>query len=205
MTPQYWMQATEELSKNDPILKQLIECFVEEKLVSGACAFTTLARSIVGQQISVKAADSVWQRIISSSPKFTPSFILQSNDDLLRSCGLSRQKVAYLRDLAQYFSQTLKPEQAWNQLSDQELISELTQIKGIGRWTAEMFLIFHMQRPDIFPLDDIGLQRAISRFYNNNQPVDKEMMNAIALPWKPWRTVATWYLWRALDPLPVEY
>lgn len=205
MTPRYWQQATEALSRTDPVLKQLIECFAEEKLVSRGCAFTTLARSIVGQQISVKAADSVWQKIMGITPELTPSFILGCEDEPLRSCGLSRQKVAYLRDLSRYFAETSQPEQSWNELSDQQLVSELTKIKGIGRWTAEMFLIFHMQRPDVLPVDDIGLQRAISRYYNNNQPLDKKAITAIAMPWQPWRTVATWYLWRALDPLPVEY
>jgi len=205
MTPQYWQRATEELSRGDPVLKRLIQCFAEEKLISRGCAFMTLARSIVGQQISVKAADSVWQKIMRTTPELTPFFILGCEDELLRSCGLSRQKVAYLRDLAEYFTRTSQPEQSWNGLSDQQLISELTKIKGIGRWTAEMFLIFHMQRPDVLPVDDIGLQRAISRYYNDNQPLDKKAITTIAMPWKPWRTVATWYLWRALDPLPVEY
>ncbi|GKS68122.1 DNA-3-methyladenine glycosylase II [Nitrosomonas sp. PY1] len=205
MTPSYWEQATIELAQNDAVLRNLIHCFKQEKIVSRGCAFTTLARSIVGQQISVKAAESVWQKIMSNVPGFSPAAILTSQDELLRSCGLSRQKITYLRDLAQYFTHTPHPECAWATLTDQALVTELTQIKGIGRWTAEMFLIFHMQRPDVLPLDDIGLQRAISRYYNDNQPIDKKKMNEIALPWRPWRSVATWYLWRALDPLPVEY
>lgn len=151
-----------------------------------------LARSIVGQQISVKAAESgVWQKIIGNMTEFSPATILASQNELLRSCGLSRQKVAYIRDLALYFTNTQQPEYTWATFTDQALITELTQIKGIGQWTAEMFLIFHMQRPDVLLLGDIGLQRAISRYYNNNQPIDKKKMNEIALPW---RSVATWYL-----------
>lgn len=205
MTPSYWKQATKELAQNDTVLRDLIRCFKQEKIVSRGCAFTTLARSIVGQQISVKAAESVWQKVMNNITGFSPATILASQDELLRSCGLSRQKVAYIRDLARYFTNTPQPERAWAVFTDQALIMELTQIKGIGRWTAEMFLIFHMQRPDVLPLDDIGLQRAISRYYNDNQPIDKKKMKEIALPWRPWRSVATWYLWRALDPLPVEY
>ena len=205
MTPSYWKQATKELAQNDAVLRDLIRCFKQEKIVSRGCAFTTLARSIVGQQISVKAAESVWQKVMGNMTGFSPATILASQDELLRSCGLSRQKVAYIRDLARYFTNTPQPERAWAVFTDQALIMELTQIKGIGQWTAEMFLIFHMQRPDVLPLDDIGLQRAISRYYNGNQPIDKKKMNEIALPWRPWRSVATWYLWRALDPLPVEY
>ncbi len=205
MTPSYWKQATKELAQNDAVLRDLIRCFKQEKIASRGCAFTTLARSIVGQQISVKAAESVWQKVMDNMTGFSPATILASQDELLRSCGLSRQKVAYIRDLARYFTNTPQPERAWAVFTDQALIMELTQIKGIGRWTAEMFLIFHMQRPDVLPLDDIGLQRAISRYYNDNQPIDKKKMKEIALPWRPWRSVATWYLWRALDPLPVEY
>ena len=205
MTPSYWKQATKELAQNDAVLRDLIRCFKQEKIASRGCAFTTLARSIVGQQISVKVAESVWQKVMDNMTGFSPATILASQDELLRSCGLSRQKVAYIRDLARYFTNTPQPERAWAVFTDQALIMELTQIKGIGRWTAEMFLIFHMQRPDVLPLDDIGLQRAISRYYNDNQPIDKKKMKEIALPWRPWRSVATWYLWRALDPLPVEY
>lgn len=205
MTPSYWKQATKELAQNDTVLRDLVHCFKQEKIVSRGCAFTTLARSIVGQQISVKAAESVWQKVIGNMIEFSPATILASRDELLRSCGLSRQKIAYVRDLARYFTDTPQPERAWAALTDQALIMELTKIKGIGRWTAEMFLIFHMQRPDVLPLDDVGLQRAISRYYNDNQPIDKKKISEIALPWRPWRSVATWYLWRALDPLPVEY
>ncbi|WP_297325788.1 DNA-3-methyladenine glycosylase [Nitrosomonas sp.] len=205
MTPSYWQQATQELAACDKVMLHLIQSFDGAALTSRGCAFTTLARSIVGQQISVKAAESVWQRIISAIPYITPHTISSSEHDLLRTCGLSARKITYLQDLSKHFMQGTLNETIWTEMDDEALIAQLIQIKGIGRWTAEMFLIFHMQRPDILPVDDIGLQRAISHHYYDNRPVDKRMMIELAQSWQPWRSVATWYLWRSLDPLPVEY
>lgn len=205
MTPTYWQQAIQELAACDKIMRHLIQSFDGVTLTSRGCAFTTLARSIVGQQISVKAAESVWQKIISVIPHITPHTISSAGHDLLRTCGLSARKITYLQDLSKHFMQGTLNETMWTETDDEALITQLIQVKGIGRWTAEMFLIFHMQRPDILPVDDIGLQRAISRHYYNNQPVDKRIMIELARSWQPWRSVATWYLWRSLDPLPVEY
>ncbi|PXW85231.1 DNA-3-methyladenine glycosylase II [Nitrosomonas sp. Nm84] len=205
MTPPYWQQAIQELAACDKIMRHLIQSFDGATLTSRGCAFTTLARSIVGQQISVKAAESVWQKIISVIPYITPHTIFSADHDLLRTCGLSARKITYLQDLSKYFMRGTLNKTIWAEMDDEALITQLIQVKGIGRWTAEMFLIFHMQRPDILPVDDIGLQRAISRHYYNNQPVDKRIMIELAKSWQPWRSVATWYLWRSLDPLPVEY
>ncbi|MDV6342867.1 DNA-3-methyladenine glycosylase [Nitrosomonas sp. Is24] len=205
MTPQYWTQATQELAACDPVMHQLIEQFPDATLVSRGCAFTTLARSIVGQQISVKAAESVWQKVIGTIPEITPYTIAATEQELLRSCGLSARKVTYLHDLSRHFREGDLNETAWEDLDDESIIKQLIQVKGIGRWTAEMFLIFHLHRPDVLPLDDIGLQRAMSLHYLDKQPVDKKIMLELAKPWEPWRSVATWYLWRSLDPLPVAY
>lgn len=205
MTPLYWTQAIQELAACDKVMRQLIRQFEGDILTSRGGAFTTLARSIVGQQISVKAAESVWQKIISVIPDMTPHTIAAAEQDLLRTCGLSARKITYLQDLSRHFTQGTLNETAWEEMNDEAIIVQLTQVKGIGRWTAEMFLIFHLQRPDVLPLDDIGLQRAISQHYYDKQPVDKKTMLELAKPWQPWRSVATWYLWRSLDPLPVEY
>ena len=205
MKPKYWKQAAKELAASDKTMQQIIRQFDGDMLNSRGDAFTTLARSIVGQQISVKAAESVWQKTLAAVPEITPQSISDTGQDLLRSCGLSHRKIIYLKDLAQHFMDDILNETCWAGMDDEALIIQLTQVKGIGRWTAEMFLIFHMLRPDVLPLDDIGLQRAISQHYNNNQPVDKKIMLELAKPWQPWRSVATWYLWRSLDPLPVEY
>lgn len=205
MTPDYWQQACQALSACDPVMRQLIAQFPGAMLESRGCAFTTLARSIVGQQISVKAAESVWQRVIAAIPDITPQAIIAAEHALLRSCGLSTRKAVYLQDLSQHFTAGNLRETAWESMHDEAIIKQLIQIKGIGRWTAEMFLIFHLQRPDVLPLDDIGLQRAISQHYLNQQAADKNTIIELAKPWQPWRSVATWYLWRSLDPLPVAY
>lgn len=205
MTPSYWQQATQELSKNDAVMHKLISRYADTILTSRGDAFTTLVRSIVGQQISVKAAESVWQKIITTLPDITPASITSVDDDTLRACGLSFRKISYIKDCAYYFASDLLKKATWNELDDEALITVLTNIKGIGRWTAEMFLIFHMQRSNILPLDDIGLQRAISIHYNEKQAIIKQDIKKIAQPWHPWCSVATWYLWRSLDPIPVEY
>lgn len=205
MTPQYWNQAAQELAARDPVMRYLIESCEGAILTSRGCAFTTLARSIVGQQISVKAAENVWQKIATMFPILTPHHIVTTKHDALRQCGLSARKIDYLHDLSRHFLQGIFEEATWLHMDDETLTAELIQVKGIGRWTAEMFLIFYMQRPDVLPLDDLGLQRAISQHYNDHQPVTKKRMLELAKPWQPWRSVATWYLWRSLDPIPVEY
>jgi DNA-3-methyladenine glycosylase II len=205
MTPSYWQQATQELAACDKIMRHLIQSFEGAVLTSRSCAFTTLARSIVGQQISVKAAESIWQKIINAASDITPHAIASVEQDLLRVCGLSARKINYLQDLSRHFTHGMLSETTWATMDDEALIAHLTRIKGIGRWTAEMFLIFHLQRPDVLPLNDVGLQRAISQHYYSNQPVTRKMMLDLANPWQPWRSVATWYLWRSLDSLPVEY
>ena len=203
--PDYWKQATRELSTSDPVIKKLAARSRGLTLRSRGDAFNTLARSIVGQQISVKAAQSVWDKLTAIVPEMLPEMIHAHDADALRLCGLSRSKVVYLHDLARHFVEGRMRVARWKEMSDDELISELTQVRGVGRWTAEMFLIFYMSRPDVLPLDDIGLQRAMSLHYNEGKPLSKLKINAIAKSWKPWRSVATWYMWRSLDPVPVEY
>ena len=203
--PEYWDEAARELAARDPVLAKLAKRYEGLALGSRGDAFSTLARAIVGQQISVKAAQSVWDRLVSEVSEITPPNVSAADTARLRTCGLSAQKAAYLLDLAQRFSSGALDPTRWNALEDEALIAELTQVKGIGRWTAEMFLIFYMARPDVLPLDDIGLQRAMSLHYNAGKPLSKLKMRRIGNGWSPWRSVATWYLWRSLDPLPVQY
>jgi DNA-3-methyladenine glycosylase II len=205
MVPTYWEQATQELAASDEVMQKLIVRFSGMLLHSRSDAFSTLARAILGQQISVKAADSIWQKLSNAIGEVTPRTILEAEHDVLRACGLSLRKMNYIQDLSMRFADGTLDSAAWSGMDDEALIDKLTQIKGIGRWTAEMFLIFHMLRPDVLPMDDLGLQRALSMHYNANQPVSRLKMRAIAKPWQPWRSVATWYLWRSLEPLPVEY
>ncbi len=205
LVPAYWQQAVGELAVADPVLQGLVERYAGLALTSRGDPFVTLARAIVGQQISVKAAASVWSRLSLSLPQLNPLAVLSMPADTLRACGLSARKVEYLKDLAEHFAAgRLRPEQ-WFAMTDAEIIDELVAVRGIGVWTAEMFLIFNLLRPDVFPLDDIGLQKAVASHYcHGSRPLRRDLL-ALGERWRPWRSVATWYLWRSLDPLPVAY
>ena len=204
-TPDYWLQATRDLAERDAVLRGLIERFQGLALASRGDAFTTLARSIVGQQISVKAAQSVWDRLSGHLVDVTPASVCRARTPTLKACGLSGQKALYLRNLSRKFLDGALDTTRWHALDDEALIGELTQVKGIGRWTAEMFLMFHLARPDVLPLADLGLQRAMRLNYNRGRALSDARMRKIGATWAPWRSVATWYLWRSLDPIPVEY
>ena len=204
--PSYWQDACAELMKLDRILRKLIPKYGDGMLGSRGDAFTTLARSIVGQQISVAAAQSVWNRTLETlSHEVTPKRVLDTKHDALRASGLSMRKVEYIRDLADHFHHGRLQTERWPKMDDEELIKELSAIRGIGRWTAEMVLIFNLMRPNVLPLDDIGLIRAISINYFSGEPVTRHEAREVAANWAPWRTVATWYMWRSIDPIPVEY
>ena len=191
--------------KRDRIMRKLIPQFGDMHLIGRGEAFTTLARSIVGQQISVKAADAVWQRFLDVCPKCSPAQVLKAGPEALASCGLSKRKAEYVIDLADHFKAKRVHADKWTEMDDEEVISELIQIRGIGRWTAEMFLIFNLLRPNILPLDDLGLLKGISINYFSGEPVSRSDAREVAANWEPWRTVATWYLWRSLEPAPVVY
>ena len=206
IAPEYWDQACTELMKHDRILKKLIPKYGSGFLVTRGDAFTTLARAIVGQQISVAAAQSVWNKVLlAAKKKVNPKNILALTVEELRAAGLSGRKVEYICDLADHFDSGRLHARQWKGMNDESVIKELTAIRGIGRWTAEMFLIFNMVRPDILPLDDVGLIRAISLNYFSGEPVTRHEAREVAANWAPWRTVATWYMWRSIDPIPVEY
>jgi DNA-3-methyladenine glycosylase II len=192
------------LARRDPLLKALIKDYPALTPRSRGDAFQTLARAIVGQQISMKAAESIWQRFVMAVQKVEPQFVLRAQAAEMRGAGLSTRKVDYLHDLARHFHDGLIEEDRWPALSDEEIIADLVRVKGIGRWTAEMFLIFYLLRPNVLPLDDIGLQRAVARHYNEAEPLSRDEIGKIAEAWRPWSTVATWYLWRSLDPVSAE-
>jgi len=167
--------------------------------------FHTLARAIVGQQISVKAAQSVWNRFAGLVSVVSPESVLSVKRKELRSCGLSDRKVEYIADLAQHFADGAVHVHRWPQMSDEEVIEDLVQVRGIGRWTAEMFLMFNLLRPDVFPLGDLGLQKGLQLAYHGGRKISLKTMQRRGESLRPWRSVATWYLWRSLDPVPVEY
>ena len=206
VTPDYWDEACKHLTKRDRVLKKLIPRFGEARLQSRGDAFTTLARSIVGQQISVKAAQSVWDRfvlLLPPGPPVLPTQVLALEIEAMRAAGLSARKVEYLRDLARHFVEGSVHETDWGAMGDEAIIEELVAIRGIGRWTAEMFLIFYLMRPNVLPLDDAGLIRGISVNYFSGEPVSRSEAREVAQAWAPWRSVATWYMWRSQDPVPV--
>ena len=203
--PPYWDKACADLLKRDRIMKKLIPQFGPVHLMTRGDPFVTLARSVVGQQISVAAAQAVWSRVEAACPKLTPARFVKIGFDKLAACGLSKRKSEYILDLAQHFVSGALHVDTWTSMDDEEVIAELTQIRGIGRWTAEMFLIFNLMRPDVLPLDDVGLIRAISVNYFSGEPVTRSEAREVAANWEPWRTVATWYMWRSLDPETIEY
>jgi DNA-3-methyladenine glycosylase II len=186
-------------------MKRLIPQFGQACLQSRGDAFVTLARSVVGQQISVKAAQTVWDRFTKLSKRMTPAQVLRLKIDDMRGAGLSARKVEYLVDLALHFDSKAVHLDEWDVMEDEAIIAELMAIRGIGRWTAEMFLIFHLMRPDVLPLDDVGLINGISKSYFSGDTVSRSDAREVSQAWAPYRTVATWYIWRSLDPVPVEY
>ena len=197
-----WELAVKEISRNDPIIMEIIKLYSGDKMQLKNNAFLTLVRSVVGQQISVKAADSVWRKLEElCKDDIEPEKIKLFSEEELRGAGLSKSKANYIQNIAK--SDIL--EVNWSNLDDEEAIDLLCKIKGIGIWTAEMFLIFHLARPNILPLGDIGLIKAIELNYNNGEKMSKEELEAYHQKWSPWCTVATWYLWRSLDPIPVNY
>jgi len=213
LKPPYWDDATHALSRCDPVLRRLVRRHPGIHLRQRSDPFTTLARAIVGQQISVKAAEAIWKRFVVAagarpgrgSLKLLPTRVAGLAVPALRGCGLSERKAEYLTDLARHFDSGRLDPAAWKQLDDEALIVALVDVKGIGRWTAEMFLIFHELRPDVLPVADLGLQRAMAMHYRGGRRLTPRAMIARAEAWRPWRSVATWYLWRSLDPIPVEY
>ena len=186
-------------------MRRLIPQFGDACLQTRGDAFVTLARSIVGQQISVKAAQTVWDRFAALPRDITPANVLRLKVDDMRGAGLSARKVEYLVDLALHFDNGALHVASWEDMGDEDIIAELVAIRGIGRWTAEMFLIFHMMRPNVLPLDDVGLINGISQNYFSGDAVSRSDAREVAVAWAPYCSVATWYIWRSLDPLPVAY
>lgn len=206
--PVFWRQAANELSAADPVMAKIIASYESggDVLKRRGESFHTLARAIVGQQISVKAADSVWLRLETVlEGRVTTEAVLSTIEERLRACGLSGSKVRYLKALAEAFAVGTVSPQGWAEKDDEAIIRELVAVPGIGRWTAEMCLIFHLGRPDVLPLADLGLVKAVERHYFDGEKVPRDRLLAVTEAWRPWRSVATWYMWRSLDPVPVEY
>ena len=201
---QQWESALSHLLRVEPSLGAVFERFPGERILNNGTAFEVLSHAIVGQQISVKAAASIFGRAAAVVGEWKPASVVGASPEALRGAGLSARKVEYLQGIAQAFhSGTVNPE-AWEMMSDEAVLKDLISLRGIGRWTAEMFLIFHLQRPDVLPLDDVGLLQSAAKHFGWEYPFPAERLRERAEAWKPWRSVATWYLWRALDAEPVK-
>ena len=203
-TPEWWGSAKLELANKDVLLKSLIEEFEEPRLSSRGDLFATLIKSIVGQQISVIAASAVWSRLFDLVGEVNPESILAKTHEELRQVGLSNRKVEYIVGIAEAWTEGLG-EIDWEQMSDEEVVQELVKLRGVGRWTVQMLLIFALLRQDIFPIDDIGLIRGMEKLYNSGNPLETSELYEISEKWIPYRTMGVWYIWRSIDPEPVEY
>ena len=204
-SPGYWTEACKHLIKKDRVLRRLIPQVGDVALYQRGDAFTTLARSIVGQQVSVASAQRVWDRLAALPRSMTPRSVLKLKVDDMRAAGLSARKVEYLVDLALHFDSGQLHVKQWDQMDDPAIVAELVAIRGISRWTADMFLIFHLARPNVLPLDDATLIQGISQHYFSGDPVSRSDAREVAQAWNPWCSVASWYIWRSLAPLPVDY
>jgi DNA-3-methyladenine glycosylase II len=205
LKPDYWDRGKRELSRKDPVIAAIIRRHPRVHLEPRGEPFHTLARAIVGQQISVKAAQSVWNKFAGLITVIHHDNVLKAKTGDLRACGLSGRKCEYITDLAKRFADGHVHVHRWPDMSDDEVIEDLVQVRGIGRWTAEMFLMFNLLRPDVFPLDDLGLQKGLRLAYHQGRKISLRTMRQRGETWRPYRSMATWYLWRSLDPVPVEY
>ena len=203
ITPDYWDVAKQHLRSVDTVIGNLIDRFEEPPLSSKEELFETLIHSIVGQQISAIAADAIWGRMGQLIDLSNPDSFEQVSDQELRDVGLSFRKIEYIRGIILAWPHLSAID--WDNISDDEVRKELISLRGIGPWTTDMILIFNLLRPDILPLGDIGVVRMIERFYADGEPLGQDELLEIGSLWIPYRTVATWYLWRVLDPEPVEY
>ena len=214
MKPRWWDDAARELARRDPVMRRLVRKYPGASLKRRSDAFTALARAITGQQISVKAADAIWRRFVAAAapedvhrafPRIDPARVAALPADAMRGIGYSARKAAYVGDLAAHFVSGRLDPRSWKSLDDEALIAALVDVRGIGRWTAEMFLMFHELRADVFPVDDLGLRKAVVVHYGRGRALTVDEIRAAGERWRPWRSAATWYLWRSLDPIPIEY
>ena len=204
--PAYWNKAKRILSKRDPVLRKIINKFNKGYLTSRKDPFFSLCRTIIGQQISTKAADSIWSKFeIKCNKKIIPDTVLKLTSRSLKNAGLSRQKINYLKNIGKSFKNKSFNVKNLKKMDDDSAIDYITQLKGLGVWSAQMFLMFNLNRPDIFPTKDIGLIRAISKNYKTSYPPSERFLNKISKMHSGYRSVFTWYMWRSIDPVDVEY
>ena len=203
--PIYWEKAKKYLIKNDPVLKKIIKSVnTNHFLLRNSTSFQTLANAIIGQQISIAAASSVLRKLESKIKIISAKNIYSSSKNVLVSSGLSRQKITYLKILSEKFVKEPNYFYGFKNLEDDVIISRLCKLKGIGEWTAQMYLIFQLNRPNVLPLADIGFINSVTRIYKLNEPKLSDIIS-ISKKWGKYKTVAVWYIWRIIDPEVVQY
>ena len=205
MKPKYWNRGKLYLSNKDKVLKKIILQFPKEHMTINTNHYHSLINSIIGQQISVSAARSIKKKFFSLDKNITPTKIIKINNRLIKKCGLSKQKTEYINNISIFFLKNKKFIKQIHSYDDEFIRNKLIQIKGVGNWTIDMFLIFSLGFNNIFPEGDLGFLKAISKAYNKNIPLDKNYLNKLKKRWSPYNSLATWYLWRSLDPLPINY
>ena len=205
MKPKYWNKGKIYLSNKDKVLKKLIQTYRNEYLNLNSNYFHSLINSIIGQQISVSAADSMKTKFFKLKRNITPQTVSKLRTTDLRKCGLSRQKILYIRNISKFFLQNKKFIKNINKTSEEEIYNNLIEIKGVGNWTIHMFLMFSYGSSNIFPTGDLGFLKAISKLYKVQLPISERKLQLLYKKWSPYSSQATWYLWRSLDPIPVNY
>ena len=205
MKPKYWNKGKIYLSNKDKVLKKLIQNYRNEYLNLNSNYFHSLINSIIGQQISVSAADSMKTKFFKLKRNITPQTVSKLRTTDLRKCGLSRQKILYIRNISKFFLQNKKFIKNINKTSEEEIYNNLIEIKGVGNWTIHMFLMFSYGSSNIFPTGDLGFLKAISKLYKVQLPISEKKLKLLYKKWSPYSSQATWYLWRSLDPIPVNY
>ncbi len=205
MKPKYWNKGKIYLSNKDKVLKKLIQTYNNEYLNLNTNYFHSLINSIIGQQISVSAADSMKTKFFKLKRNITPQTVSKLRTTDLRKCGLSRQKILYIRNISKFFLQNKNFIKDISKSSEEEIYNHLIEIKGVGNWTIHMFLMFSYGSSNIFPTGDLGFLKAISKLYKIQLPISERKLKLLYKKWSPYSSQATWYLWRSLDPIPVNY
>tara|TARA_Y100001970_G_scaffold10087_1_gene11930 strand:- start:517 stop:1134 length:618 start_codon:yes stop_codon:yes gene_type:complete len=205
MKPHYWNKGKVFLSNKDKVLKNIINNYPKEHMTLNSNYYYALINSIIGQQISVSAAQSVKKKFFQLNKNITPNKLLKLDNQTLRKVGLSKQKVQYIKNVSLFFIENKDFIKNINQYDELTIKEKLISIKGIGNWTVDMFLIFSIGNSNIAPRGDLGFNKAIAKLYNKKLPLSDRYLSKLYKLWSPYSSQATWYLWRSLDPIPISY
>ena len=198
-----WAAACKHLARKDRVLRRLIPTYAGQMLRRDADGFAMLVRSVVWQQLSETSAQQLWKRFVALPGVCTPTGLLGTSDEAFKTIRLTQRKVGYLRDLAQWFAQNPKDALSWVDVGDDAVVGELLALRGLGRWNADLFLIFHLGRPNILPIDDAALLRGISAHYFSGEELSRSDAREVTQAWQPWGSVAAWLIWRSQNAMPL--